>query len=116
METNFTPDAYTTNNINELECKIAKLTAELYYNKAWLFLDNLANTQKVFLVDYLAKHYGVNEVNVFNSEDFRRGQNCTKIVKTAISNYKSKADTKKNPTWANEALKMAKIVDDYKTE
>ena len=107
-------NAYEINRVNELGSQIVKLTEEMNKLKAWLYLDNLARTQKTVLADYLAAHYGVSEVMAFDEKAFYDCKNCTARVKSAISIYKSKADTKKNPTWANEALKMAKIIDDYR--
>jgi hypothetical protein len=105
---------YEISKLNELETKIAKLSQEANYLKAWLYLDNLANTQKTILVDYLAAHYGVGEVNSFDEKAFVDCKNFTARVKSAITIYKSKTDTKANPSWAKEALKMAKIADDNK--
>ena len=115
----YTPDKYTIEKIATLEDKIAQLTAELEYNKAWLFLDGLAHTQETTLVDYLIPVYGSEKVMAFDKKAFRRGIattdyfTATKIVKRAISDYKSKTDTKKNPSWASKALKAAKIVDNF---
>lgn len=114
-------DQYTVNQIETLENKIAELNAELNYNKAWLHLDNLAHTQNTVLVDYLAAHYNESTQPAFDANAFRNCSNseyfkCGNIVKRAISSYKIKADTKKNPKWANEAIKAAKIVDEYNTK
>jgi hypothetical protein len=111
------PDQYTVNNIENLEIQLVKISAELEYNKAWLYLDNLAHTQETVLVDYLAKHYGIETKMAFDVDAFRNTNtgysSCINIVKRAISTYKSNADTKKNPSWANQALKSAAIVDNY---
>ena len=114
----FIPDQYSTNKAKSLEEQISKLSAELAYHKAFLFLDELANTQEMVLVDYLVEAYGQKTMMAFDKEAFRRGNSseyfmAVNTVKRAISNYKSKTDTKKNPSWAKEAMVMAKIVDEH---
>jgi predicted patatin/cPLA2 family phospholipase len=111
-------DAYTVNQIKSLELKIAELTTELEYNKSWLYLDNLANTQEVKYVDFLAVAYGVKTKMAFDTDAFRNNSksgffSCVNIVKRAIEMYKSSTNTTTNPCWANQAKKAAIIVDKY---
>lgn len=115
----YTPDPYAVQQIAELEKQIAIANSTLEYYKAWLFLDNLAHTQETNYVNYLASHYGREKTFAFYDQDAFRNQGTAdfsksvNIVKRAISSYKSSADTKKNPSWANQALKSAIIVDNY---
>jgi hypothetical protein len=106
----------TQDLIKQQEQIIAKAQYKLNYLKAWVYLEALEATAEVKLVDYLAAHYGTETEKLFRHKELTQiwsVSNRVKTVKDAISSYKGKADTKKNPEWAKEALKAAEIVDQY---
>jgi hypothetical protein len=112
---NPTPCKWTLQRVEELKEEITKAAEELRYLEAVLFLDNLAQTAETVYVDYLAEHYGTEKVKSFESDAFRNlyGGGAIRVVKSAISRYKSQADTTKNPEWGYKAKKEAKHLDEY---
>ena len=107
---------YLEKKVEEITEEIANLQYELCLTKAFVFLETLEATSYNVYVDYLAEHYKTASVKSFPHNEFTEALSFTRMlskVKAGISRFKSQTDTKKNPTWAKEAMKAAKIIDNY---
>jgi len=116
---NMALDTYTQNRIEELETVIAEAQAELIYLKAYEYLATLEDTAVNNYDSLLADYHKVATVKSFKEGDLTKSYGSSEYfryvnrIKRGISRYHNDTNTKKDPSWAKEAKKMALIVDTY---
>lgn len=107
---------YNQLRIAALTESIAAQQKELEFISACEELEKMSETVVIIYCDVLKEYYKKDSYLAFPDLFKYNAGKITARIKNAISMNRISADTKKNPIWANKALKLAKIIDNYEIE